>query len=196
MKKIYKIRELFAAFRFLRNFALQNSNTNTWFISLSVHVTKFFSFKLGWANKKKQPNHHKDKAVPVHAIKTYRGSGGTAPFIPNLGTGWSWVVKVAPQQLYSWGNNARTHLSRSWVGPRNSLDVSKKKNLLPLLKVESPARNLTTAQSTLSRLQYTRNNHISCRPLKAIFHPSKTSLGNRINPEIPLFETNNFVDSG
>jgi hypothetical protein len=30
----------------------------------------------------------KDKAVPVHAIKAFRGSGGTAPLIRNLGTRW------------------------------------------------------------------------------------------------------------
>jgi hypothetical protein len=32
-------------------------------------------------------NHLTDqhKAVPVHAMKAYRGSRGTAPFIPNLG---------------------------------------------------------------------------------------------------------------
>ena len=30
----------------------------------------------------------KGKVVPVHTIKSYRASGGTAPLIPNLGTRW------------------------------------------------------------------------------------------------------------
>jgi hypothetical protein len=40
------------------------------------------------------------KAVPVHAMKAYRGSEGTALLIPNLGTVQRWVVCLMPQTLY------------------------------------------------------------------------------------------------
>jgi len=32
---------------------------------------------------------HKNKVVPVHTLKAYRGRRHTAPIIPNLGTRWS-----------------------------------------------------------------------------------------------------------
>jgi hypothetical protein len=38
----------------------------------------------------------KGKVVPVHAMKTYRGSGCLAPVIPNPGTRWGWVVALSP----------------------------------------------------------------------------------------------------
>ena len=34
--------------------------------------------------------------VPVHTIKTYRGSKGTNPFVLNLCINWSWVVNLCP----------------------------------------------------------------------------------------------------
>ena len=33
----------------------------------------------------------------THALKTYRGSGGTAPHILNMGTKWKWVVSLTPR---------------------------------------------------------------------------------------------------
>jgi hypothetical protein len=49
-----------------------------------------------------------------HAVKTYWESGGTAPRILNLGTGWRWVVSFAPRQIYP-----RHPLDRSLGGPQN-----------------------------------------------------------------------------
>jgi hypothetical protein len=42
----------------------------------------------------------KGKAVPVHAVKAYRGTRGIAPLILNLGTRWRWVVNFTPRPLY------------------------------------------------------------------------------------------------
>ena len=37
------------------------------------------------------------KFVPIHATKTYRGSGGTPSFIFNLGIRWRWKVNFTSQ---------------------------------------------------------------------------------------------------
>jgi len=36
----------------------------------------------------------KDRAVPVHATKAYKGSSCIAPLILNLGTRWKQVIKL------------------------------------------------------------------------------------------------------
>jgi hypothetical protein len=41
------------------------------------------------------------------AMKTYWGSGGTAPRILGLGTRWKWVVSFTPQPLYPEGKRPR-----------------------------------------------------------------------------------------
>jgi len=45
-------------------------------------------------------------------MKTYRGSGGTAPLILNFGTRWKWVVTFTPRPLYRGGKNIST---RGWM---------------------------------------------------------------------------------
>jgi len=42
----------------------------------------------------------KGKFVSVQTIKAYTGSGGTIPFILNLGTRWRWVVNITLRPLY------------------------------------------------------------------------------------------------
>jgi len=42
-----------------------------------------------------------------HAMKTYLGSGGTAPRIINLGTRWRCVVSFTPRPLYPRRKNPR-----------------------------------------------------------------------------------------
>jgi len=45
------------------------------------------------------------KVIPVHAMKPYRGSRGTAPVILNHGARWRLVVNIMPRPLYPWKNN-------------------------------------------------------------------------------------------
>jgi hypothetical protein len=60
-----------------------------------------------------------------HAMKTNWGSGGIAPRILDLGTGWRWVVSF-------------THLG-GWVGPRAVLDAVVKRKI-PIPRRESNPR--------------------------------------------------------
>jgi hypothetical protein len=39
----------------------------------------------------------KGKVEPIHALKTYRGSGGGDPLILKLGTRWRWMVFLTPR---------------------------------------------------------------------------------------------------
>jgi hypothetical protein len=43
-------------------------------------------------NKIQKPN--KDQAVPVHAMKAYKGSSCIGPLIFKLGTRWKQVIKL------------------------------------------------------------------------------------------------------
>jgi hypothetical protein len=45
-------------------------------------------------------------------MKAQRGSGGIAPRILDLGSGWRWVVSFTPQQLCSQGMSPRHPLDR------------------------------------------------------------------------------------
>jgi hypothetical protein len=42
----------------------------------------------------------KGKVVPLHAMKSYSGRRGIAPFILNLGSRWRLVVNFTPRPLY------------------------------------------------------------------------------------------------
>lgn len=60
----------------------------------------------------------KGKAVPMHAIKAYRGIGGTAPIIRNLGTRGREVVKFKLPPLYPRAKNSEHPLEfESWSAP-------------------------------------------------------------------------------
>ena len=60
----------------------------------------------------------KVKCFPVHAMKAYRGSGGIAPLILNLGTGWrGWLTSSCGRP------RDKTPVPiGGWVGPRAGLD--------------------------------------------------------------------------
>jgi hypothetical protein len=54
-------------------------------------------------------------------MKTYKGSGGIAPCILNLGTRWRWVVCFTFQPLYPQGKSPSAHWLGGWVGPHEPL---------------------------------------------------------------------------
>ena len=59
-----------------------------------------------------------DKAVPVHAMKAYRGSEGRALLILNLGTAQRWVVSLMPQTLYPQQKHPGYPMHRRLGGPQ------------------------------------------------------------------------------
>jgi len=60
------------------------------------------------------------------------GSGGIAPRIINLSTGWRWVVSLKPRPLYPLRKSPGTHWTGGWEGPRVGLDaVAKRENPCP-----------------------------------------------------------------
>jgi hypothetical protein len=58
------------------------------------------------------------KGVPVHAMKTYEGSRGTAPLILNLRISRRWVVTYTPRSLYPPGKETGYPLNRWMIGPQ------------------------------------------------------------------------------
>jgi hypothetical protein len=57
-----------------------------------------------------------------HAMKTYWGSGGTAPCILDLGTRWGWSA-ACPSCFTPRERAPSTHWIGSWVGPRAILGI-------------------------------------------------------------------------
>jgi hypothetical protein len=72
---------------------------------------------------------YKRKVVPVYAVKAYRGSGGVAPPILNLGTRWRWVVNSTPRPLCLRERTPGTHWLGYWVGPGAGLGVFEKRKI-------------------------------------------------------------------
>jgi len=62
-----------------------------------------------------------------HVMTTNRGSGSTAPHIPDFST---------LPLLCIWYSVADIHYKGSWVNPRAGLDVMAKRKLLPLPEIE------------------------------------------------------------
>jgi hypothetical protein len=97
-----------------------------------------------------------------HATKMYWGSGGIAPHILNLGTGWRWLVSLTPQPFYPWDKSVRFLLNRRLGGPQNQSGCrDEEKNFhhfFPCreLSRDSPARSLVTILTELpgSRSKY------------------------------------------
>jgi hypothetical protein len=52
-------------------------------------------------------------------MRAYGGSGGIAPLIPDLGTGWRCVVSFTHRPLYSQGNSPWYPLDRRLCGPQS-----------------------------------------------------------------------------
>jgi hypothetical protein len=60
----------------------------------------------------------KGKAVPVHFMKAYTVSRGTAPLILNLGTKWRCVVNIKFRRVIP-GKEPRYPLKRGLGGPQS-----------------------------------------------------------------------------
>jgi len=87
-----------------------------------------------------------------HAIKTYWRSGGTAPYILNLGTRREWSA-LRPGRFTS-----GTYLIGDWVGPRAGPNaVAKRKYTCPFRKWNpgSPDCSLVNKLKELPRLTHT-----------------------------------------
>jgi hypothetical protein len=89
-------------------------------------------------------------------MKAYRGSGGRAPCIVDLGTRWREVVSFTPLPLYPQGKSPWYQFDRRLGGPQSRSGVGEEKNSQPLPGLEPPiiqpvAQHLTTE---LSRLLY------------------------------------------
>jgi hypothetical protein len=67
-------------------------------------------------------------------VKAYSGPQGVLLSL-NLGNRWRWVVSFMLQPFYLQGITNTLWIG-GWVGPRAGLDVSEKRNLLPLLEIE------------------------------------------------------------
>jgi hypothetical protein len=115
---------------------------------------------------------NKDKLVPVifltqhQAMKTYWGSGGIAPRIPDLGTTWRAVVNFTPRPLYLQGKNPWYPLDRRLGGPQSRSGCSaEEKSSQTLLGLESP--NIQpVAQCYTTELSELRTQFWEGRPLR------------------------------
>jgi hypothetical protein len=78
----------------------------------------------------------KGKVVPVHSMKVYTGSIGTAPLILNLGTKWRCVVNIKFRRVIP-GKEPRYPLKRGLGGPQSwSGRFEEEENLSPLPELE------------------------------------------------------------
>jgi len=72
-----------------------------------------------------------------HDIKTYRGNGGIAPSIPDLGIRWGWVVSFTPRPLYPQGKRPQYPLDRRLGGTQGrSGHGGEEKNFQPPPEIE------------------------------------------------------------
>ena len=69
-----------------------NNNNNVGLWSIFITLTTFQNAEISIKR-------HKGKAVPVHAIQTYGGSGGTVLFVIKLGTSLGSGVSLSPRTL-------------------------------------------------------------------------------------------------
>jgi hypothetical protein len=56
------------------------------------------------------------KCPPVQSISSYKERGGVVSVIPNICTGWRWVVILSPRPLSSGDKPPCTHRTRGWEG--------------------------------------------------------------------------------
>ena len=59
------------------------------------------------------------EVIPIYAVKAYRGSGGIAQLILNLGTRWMLVISSSPQLLLTKGRIPWYPLDRILRRPQN-----------------------------------------------------------------------------
>jgi hypothetical protein len=99
----------------------------------------------------------------VHAIKAFE-SGGTAPLIRTLGTGWMTMVALPHGKRPSYTLNRRIN------GPQIALSIlEKKKNPFPVPEIGPrmlgfPAVSLVTIPIKLSRLSHAALRHMLLFP--------------------------------
>jgi len=68
------------------------------------------------------------------AMKAYRGNGGIAPRLLDLGTKWRWLISFTPRPLYHQGKIPYYPLGRSLDGPQSRSERGgEEKNSQPLL---------------------------------------------------------------
>jgi len=90
----------------------------------------------------------KSVVVLVHAVKAYRGRGGSAPFIRNVGANWTRVVNITPRTLYP---------QEATLGGVQELVSAfrREKNILAsagMKTADSPGRRVVTVLTELSYL--------------------------------------------
>ena len=76
----------------IASFSLTRRNKNLKFSQITPAKTHSVTFQV--------PSIKLTKFAPDHALKVHRSSGGTAPLILNLGTGWERVVRFTSPPLY------------------------------------------------------------------------------------------------
>lgn len=65
---------------------------------------------------------HKGKLFPILSTMAHSRSGGTAPFLLNLGTRWRWLFSLAPRTHYPL--NGRLHRSQTCSRPPGEEKIS------------------------------------------------------------------------
>jgi hypothetical protein len=89
-------------------------------------------------------------------MKAYWGSGGIAPHIFYLGTGWRWVVSSTPLLLYLHGKSLWYPLDRKLCGPQRQSGRSGEEKIsqsLPRLepRIIQPVAQRYTTEASLSK---------------------------------------------
>lgn len=76
----------------------------------------------------------KGKVVPVHAMKAYKGNGGTDLLILKPGSGWRQVVSLTLKPLYPYRKTPVPNAQNARWGPSQSGCFWRRENLLPGFK--------------------------------------------------------------
>jgi hypothetical protein len=79
----------------------------------------------------------KGKVVPVHTLKTYRGSGSIYPLTVNRNTRQKWELSLIFRPIYHWVKSRQYELDRRFGGHQSRCGrLGEEKNLLSLLGFE------------------------------------------------------------
>jgi hypothetical protein len=88
-----------------------------------------------------------------HVMKAYWTSGGTAPRVLELGTGWRWVVSFTPRLLYPQGKSPWYPLDRSLGGPQSRSGRGGEEKISQLPIVQPVAQQKLMNQCSYIELQ-------------------------------------------
>jgi hypothetical protein len=95
------------------------------------------------------------RSTKHNAMKTYWGSGGTAPRILDLGTRWRWVVSFTTRPLYPQGKTPWYPFNRRLGGPRSrSGRGGEEKNTQPRRESNRRTPIVQPLAQSLYRLSY------------------------------------------